>query len=189
MLTRFMIFLLIATPAFASGRSITCDSVVKSSSNIADGFKQPSQPVKVYTKIIYKRWEAGKNGKFKHIPSPRIPVALVWSESHFKSKAKSKIGCRGLFQLETATAIYICKKYKIKYNKKTIRQDLLNNVHFNVEVGLANLNEEFKRADGDMKEAILSYKCGRTAITKQLYITSRQNELYGRYLKLLKAIS
>jgi soluble lytic murein transglycosylase-like protein len=81
-----------------------------------------------------------------YIPNPNIPIALAWSESGFDSKAISSSNCRGLFQLSSKTAIYICKKYKIKYNKNTIRKDLLNNVWFNVQVGEGAELQEFETA-------------------------------------------
>jgi hypothetical protein len=116
----------------------------------------------------------------KNLPSSSLPF-------HFDAKYIKSVDCISKYtvmvylsdcfvdgQLEIRTAVYICKKYRIKYNPKTIRQDLLNDVYFNIEVGLAALNEEMKRADGNLKLAILSYKCGGGTIRESLFISGRQ---------------
>lgn len=181
-MNKILIFILLLSPIGLKAN--IANSALQGSFVIAEKHKKPKRVVRVYTNIIINKWK-----KYKHIPNPYIPIALAWSESGFNPKARSKAGCRGIFQLETRTAIYICKKYGIRYNRKTIKKDLINNVYFNIEVGLAALNEEFKAADGNMKKAILSYKCGRGTIDRALFITSRQNELYNRYASLLKSFS
>jgi hypothetical protein len=183
-----ILFLLLPALIFA-GKSNNRSLALKGSAVAAKKYQKSLAITETYTNIIYTKWLNNKTLRFKHIPNPYIPIALAWSESSFNPKAKSISNCRGLFQLETRTAVYICKKYKIKYNKSTIKKDLIEDVYFNIEVGLAALNEEFKASNGSMKIAILSYKCGRTTIQNSLFISFRQEQLYTRYLNILRMVS
>lgn len=176
----FLIFNLLAISAIGA----TEKQLLIQKSQQLHGRKSPR--VAKYTAIIYDTWK--KNGsKLKHIEKASIPVALGHSESGLNPRAVSTLGCLGVFQLDPKTAIWICKKYGIPYNKKTIRRDLVNDVYFNILVGLYDLNYEISQSS-DIKEAILSYKCGGNAIRSKVWYTSRENELYEIYLEKFEAL-
>lgn len=153
-------------------------------------FDTNSQKQKIarYTEIVYDQWIKHRKS-LPNIKNPKIPLALAISESGLNPRAISAAKCIGLFQLDPKTAIYICKKYKIKYNKKNIKTQLARDVYFNTIVGLYALNDELAAANGDIRKGILSYKCGRSNIHERLVVPRRYVVLYSRYKDIYKRLA
>jgi hypothetical protein len=149
--------------------------------------KQQKMRNKRYVQIIYDQWYKNRH-KLKHIKTAKMPIALAMSESGLNPKAVSKSKCLGILQLDPKTALYICKKYKIKYNKN-IKTQLLNDVYFNTLVGLYTLNEELGAANDNHRDGILAYKCGRANVSNRLFVPTRYMVLYSRYQKIYNGLS
>jgi hypothetical protein len=177
-----ILFLMLALviPASASDHGAAVDLYIEAGGkNIARAKK--------YTEIIKLLWKKNRS-KLSHIPTPNIPIALGLSESTFNPLAVSSAGCLGVFQLDPSTAVWICKRYKIKYNKRTIKKELLNDVYFNILVGMCSLDYEMEQSK-NLKEAILSYKCGGTYIRSKWSYSSRENELYSIFANKLERLN
>lgn len=68
--------------------------------------------------------------------SPDLIIALTWTESGFKTYAKSSLGYKGLMQIP----------HSVYYNDA------------NILIGTRILREKLNYAQGDMKKALLMYK-------------------------------
>ena len=102
--------------------------------------------------------------------SPDLVIAVIWTESHFKPQAKSKVGAQGLMQIMPKTRKALIKEMK-NYNQIVSR-------HFNsglsyqeledIILGSYYLNKLTKRFNGDMNMAIIAYNMGPTWVSNKI---------------------
>jgi soluble lytic murein transglycosylase len=112
--------------------------------------------------------------------------SVVWTESHFKPRANSPIGARGLMQLMPTTKAYIYKKLKKKKMYLIIEKPNFNLSEFfdfeisgnqkkyysdrlvNLEIGIFYLKRLLKRFDGEHRIATIAYNMGPTWTRRKL---------------------
>lgn len=145
------------------------------------GYDVPDGRVIDYTWVIINTLRDHRSD-YKHIRDPRVAVALAWSESSFDANARSNMGCVGLFQVNPQSGREICKRRGWAFSE----HELVNNMHFNVRVGLAILDEELAMERGDIHKAVLNYKCGRGAIRGGGFLNARYQTLYARWHRIYR---
>lgn len=112
-----------------------------------------------------------------HRLDPLWVMSIVWTESHFKHKAKSHVGAKGLMQLMPKTRKYVYNKYKRK-GKSLITEAWKvskNKSHIiDIEIGVIYLKNLLKRF-GSRKLATIAYNMGPTWTSRKL----RRNVVLG----------
>lgn len=118
-----------------------------------------------------------------HDLDPLWVLSIVWTESHFKTHAKSSVGARGLMQLMPNTRKYVYLKYR-KAKKKLLvehKNFKLEDYHLsktmskkrhiknlvNIEIGVIYLKRLFNRF-GSRKLATVAYNMGPTWTSRKL---------------------
>lgn len=147
------------------------------------GYTVPKKQVIDYTWVIINTYNRFPN-HYRNIKDVRIPIALAWSESSFDANLHSPAGCVGLFQISPRTAKYVCRKYGIPFDRHRLKHELATNLYFNVKVGMAILDDELRNEKGDVKTAILNYKCGSGNIQNGGMFNPRYLTLYNRWKKI-----
>jgi hypothetical protein len=95
---------------------------------------------------------------------PLFVTAVVRTESHFKNKAVSRRGAKGLMQLMPETGRYIAKLSRIEL--KNI--DALHNPETNIRLGVWYLKHLHERFEGDRKQALVAYNWGPTNLRRAM---------------------
>lgn len=114
----------------------------------------------------------------RHQVDPLWVLSVMWTESHFKYKAKSIVGARGLMQIMPETKKYIYKLYKRRGNSLVVEADKFNiNEYFpykvlpyevknyvhklvNIELGVIYLKGLLKDFKQSHKLATVAYNMG-----------------------------
>jgi soluble lytic murein transglycosylase len=86
---------------------------------------------------------------------PALILGLTRQESEFDAGAVSTAGARGLMQLMPATARRTANQYGIGY-----RQASLNDPSYNMQLGMAHLNDLLRQWNGSYILTIASYNAG-----------------------------
>ncbi len=112
--------------------------------------------------------------------------SVVWTESHFKPRANSPIGARGLMQLMPTTKAYIYKKLKKRKMYLIVEKPNFRLSEFfdfeiskeeekyyadrlvNLEIGIFYLKRLLKRFDGQHRIATIAYNMGPTWTRRKL---------------------
>lgn len=118
--------------------------------------------------------------------SPELVVSVIWTESHFKSSAKSNVGANGLMQIMPKTRIALLKEMK-NFNSiisKNLNKGLSYTELESLVLGtyyLKKLNKRFKSKN----LAILAYNMGPTWVSRKI----ASKEIFGDNHKYLIKVS
>lgn len=122
----------------------------------------------------------------KHEIDPMWVLSIMWTESHFKFKAKSHVGARGLMQIMPKTKKYIYKKYRKDGQWLVVEEDgfsfsevMSNKVSkrqkrsyikrlANIELGVIYLKYLLEKFDNDHMLATVAYNMGPGWTIKRL---------------------
>lgn len=123
-----------------------------------------------------------KISKF-HGLDPLWVLSIVWTESHFKTHARSSVGARGLMQLMPKTKEYVYLKYRRQNQKLLVEKVGFQVEHFiknsdiedkkhvkhlaNIEIGVIYLKRLLDRF-GSRKLATVAYNMGPTWTSNKL---------------------
>lgn len=124
---------------------------------------------------------------------PLWVLSVIWTESHFKSRAKSHVNATGLMQIMPETGKFINVLLKRPTDKNLVSQ-LLMDPRTNIELGTFYLRRLFKKFNSHM-HATIAYNMGphfvrksmknkRPLGVKNLYL----NKVNFHYKKLLAAL-
>jgi hypothetical protein len=105
----------------------------------------------------------------------RLTLAIIQTESSFKSRCTSSKGAKGLMQIKPHVGQAIARDIDIGWEG----EETLFNPHLNVKMGLHYLSRLLFRF-GDLKVALTAYNFGPTFVRKQL---KAKRKLPSRYTK------
>ncbi|TGK15120.1 lytic transglycosylase domain-containing protein [Leptospira fluminis] len=88
-------------------------------------------------------------------------LGLIWVESEFHKKARSKKNARGYMQVMPATGAWIGS-----LEGRKIRESELFETEVNLSLGVGYLNHLLDNLDGDVRKALLAYNAGPAAVKK-----------------------
>ncbi len=91
-----------------------------------------------------------------------LVAAVVWTESGFDEKARSKRGAVGLMQLMPSTAKWCAESLNIEYG-----EEMLNDAQYNIRLGTFYLKYLFEKF-GDERLALAAYNAGEGNVRKWL---------------------
>lgn len=101
--------------------------------------------------------------------SPELVISVIWTESHFKSAATSKVGATGLMQIMPKTRKSLIKEMK-NYNlliSKYLATGLTYGELEDIILGTYYLNK-LKTRFKNTEHAIIAYNMGPTWVAKKL---------------------
>ena len=137
---------------------------------------QELEKVKVYMQKINKYAEVYRttpeiitmaiNESEKYNLNPTILFELIRAESNFNSQAISKVGAKGLCQINPRTAVELARELKLEYSE----EKLFDN-HYNIQLGTYYLAKLLKEYNMDYHRALTAYNRGPTGLAN--FIKSR----------------
>lgn len=133
------------------------------------GFKD--EDVAILTNVIYD--ESVKFGI-----DPLLILAVIKTESAFKSHQRSNMGAEGLMQIKPSIAKSIADKWGIKWPQKRG----LWNPGLNVKLGTAYLFELILKFR-DVRKAIIAYNLGETVTREYIYFGAAPPAKYYNQVK------
>lgn len=114
-----------------------------------------------------------------------LVLSMMWTESHFKKKAVSQVGAKGLMQIMPRTYNYLEQKYKseyltleyLKFITMSLDEEKFKNILYGI-LYIKELKEEF------LKEnlVIVSYNMGPTWTKRNIKIAGLKNKYLDRVL-------
>jgi len=110
---------------------------------------------------------------------PLFVTAVVLAESSFKAHAKSPVGARGLMQIMPATGKYISESHGIHW-KGT---EKLYNESYNLELGIAYLQDLKKTFRGDIHRTLVAYNWGPGNVLKRKRQPPASSLQYSRKIR------
>ncbi len=110
----------------------------------------------------------------------RLTLAIIKTESSFRSRCTSSKGAKGLMQIRPYVGQAIAGDIDIRWEG----DDTLFNPHLNVKMGLHYLSRLLLRF-GNLKVALTAYNFGPSFVRKRLKIKGKLPSRYSR--KVLKA--
>lgn len=117
--------------------------------------------------------------------SEDLIISMIWTESHFKKKAVSRVGAKGLMQIMPRTYNYLEKKYKNDYHKfeylKFITMSLDEDKFRNIFFGILYVKELEKRFNKE-KLVIVSYNMGPTWTRRNIKKAGLNNQYLNKVL-------
>jgi soluble lytic murein transglycosylase len=111
----------------------------------------------------------------KHGQDYRLTLAIIKTESSFRSRCTSSRGAKGLMQIRPHVGQAIARDIDIRWEG----DETLFNPHLNVKMGLHYLSRLLLRF-GDLKVALTAYNFGPTFVRKRL---NAKRKLPSRYTK------
>lgn len=102
---------------------------------------------------IHALWPTVQQNAHRFGLDPQLVMAVIWTESRFRSRAESRVGARGLMQIMPNTARGLAKRLKV-------RPRSLDNPKYNIELGcyyLRRLTDHFR---GREHLALAAYHAG-----------------------------
>ena len=107
-------------------------------------------------------WPIIKAVSEKYDIDPYFVSAVMWQESKFDTRAKSKVGAIGLMQLMPKTGIWIMReKLEVMGDRTT-----LYGAEVNIECGVWYLNWLLKKFNEDLTLALAGYNAGPSVARK-----------------------
>jgi hypothetical protein len=97
---------------------------------------------------------------------PVWTLAVIWTESHFRSYAKSRVSATGLMQIMPRTGKFLVKLLKRPSDKRLVRK-LIKDPRTNIELGTYYLRRLIKRF-GLHQYATVAYNMGPSYVSKRL---------------------
>lgn len=110
----------------------------------------------------------------------RLTLAIIKTESSFKSRSTSSKGAKGLMQIKPHVGQAIARDIDIRWEG----DETLFNPHLNVKMGLHYLSRLLLRF-GDLKVALTAYNVGPSFVHKRLKTKKKLPSRYSK--KVLKA--
>ncbi|MFB0506953.1 MAG: lytic transglycosylase domain-containing protein [Thermodesulfobacteriota bacterium] len=110
----------------------------------------------------------------------RLTLAIIKTESSFKSRCTSSKGAKGLMQIKPHVGQAVARDIDIRWEG----DETLFNPHLNVKMGLHYLSRLLLRF-GDLKVALTAYNFGPTFVRKRLKANRKLPSLYTK--KVMKA--
>ncbi len=92
---------------------------------------------------------------------PSVALAVIWTESKFRSDAESSAGACGLMQLMPTTAQWLSYELDIEYGKEKLFEP-----EYNIRLGIYYLSYLKEKFDGDY--ALAAYNAGEGNVEKWL---------------------
>ncbi len=89
-------------------------------------------------------------------PERALTYAVARQESEFNTRAMSGAGARGLMQVMPATARQVCREYRIRCRRRTLRRDPV----LNTRIGAAYLADRIDDFNGSYVLALTGYNAG-----------------------------
>jgi hypothetical protein len=120
----------------------------------------------------------------KYQIDPFWVTAVMWTESHFKQSAVSKVGAKGLMQIMPGTGEYLAKKIKSPHFS-AVSTAQTGDAHVNIEMGVYYLDYLLRKFRGNYALATVAYNMGPYRVLKRL----RNKQPVGvknRYLSKVK---
>ena len=119
---------------------------------------------------------------------PILIVALIYTESRFKTNALSVKGAKGLMQLLPGTAEYV----SLKIGEDILKIANLYDVETNLKLGVAYLNYLIKKTGGNLEYARAAYNMGPAnlyrALARNKIPSSYSSKVLKKYEELSKAV-
>lgn len=108
--------------------------------------------------------EAIEGASARHEIDPALVLAIITTESRFRTRAKSSVGAIGLMQLLPATAESFARRAGVKWRgPKTLEHPI-----HNVRIGIEYLAWLLDRFDGEVDHAVAAYCYGPMRIRRIL---------------------
>ena len=98
---------------------------------------------------------------------PFWSLAVMWTESHFRVDAVSRVNAQGLMQVMPNTALYIGRILKKNMNRKVLLE-YAKSPQGNIEFGIFYLSFLLKKFKGKHKLATVAYNMGPYWVSKRL---------------------
>ena len=117
-----------------------------------------------------------------HSVPPRIILAIIKAESRFNSKARSRVGARGLMQLMLPTARDVARDKKLKACE-------LFDPELNIYLGTKYIRSHLDYFKEDIPLALASYNAGRGNVLKYGRKVPPFKETRKYVSKIMKALS
>jgi soluble lytic murein transglycosylase len=95
----------------------------------------------------------------KYNLNPTIMLELIRVESNFDSQAISKVGAKGLCQINPRTAQELARELKLEYSEEKLFDD-----HYNIQLGTYYLAKLLKEYNMDYHKALTAYNRGPTGL-------------------------
>ena len=86
-------------------------------------------------------------------------LELIRVESNFDSQAISKVGAKGLCQINPRTAQELARELKLEYSEEKLFDD-----HYNIQLGTYYLAKLLKEYNMDYHKALTAYNRGPTGL-------------------------
>ncbi len=112
----------------------------------------------------------------RHAIDPALVLAIITTESRFRTKAKSPVGAIGLLQLLPNTAASFARRAGVRWRGP---QTLEHPIH-NVRIGVEYLAWLIDRFDGDVDHAVAAYCYGPMRIRRILAARELGRTEYNR---------
>ena len=90
---------------------------------------------------------------------PDLVFAVIRTESSFKPDAVSSAGAKGLMQIMTPTAEWVCWRYNEEYDPSRIFEP-----EYNIELGCRLLSYLIDHYDGNTEYAVAAYNAGNSRV-------------------------
>tara|TARA_Y100000296_G_scaffold50198_1_gene57525 strand:- start:466 stop:1392 length:927 start_codon:yes stop_codon:yes gene_type:complete len=129
-----------------------------------------------------------------HNIDPLWALSIMWTESHFKTRARSHVNAQGLMQIMPRTGVYLNKLLKRPEQKKLVLE-LLKDPTSNIELGTFYLRRLYKRFRS-YRYATVAYNMGPSFVVRRIRNGGEigvRNDYYDkvkkRYKHLLKVFT
>ena len=96
---------------------------------------------------------------------PYLVLALIRTESHFRTRADSRVGARGLMQIMPETGLWIAGQMKIP----DFSVEKLYQPDYNITMGIWYLAYLDKVFQGDLVKTLAAYNAGEHKVKKWLH--------------------
>ena len=103
----------------------------------------------------------------KYQVDPFWVLAIMWTESHFRSNAKSYVRATGLMQIMPQTGHFLSKAMKRPIPAAMVRE-LINDPVVNIEMGVFYLKTLLERFNDNYRLATVAYNMGPGRVKKRL---------------------
>ena len=97
-------------------------------------------------------------------PERALLLAVARQESNFYSRAKSRVGARGIMQLMPRTARLVARSSGLRYSRNRLTSD----PDYNVRLGRRYLRQMLSKFSGSYVLAVAAYNAGPNAVSRWL---------------------
>ncbi len=122
-------------------------------------------------RVLRKRLESYISEAFhnavKYQIDPFWILAIMWTESHFKPAARSRVDATGLMQIMPVTGHYLSTKMRKPVSMRMARE-LIKDPRINIEMGTFYLRQLLRNFKGSYRYATVAYNMGPTRVRYRL---------------------